>query len=217
MITAVIPVRKGSQRVKNKNFRKFDKKNLLIFKIEKLKKLKNLDEIIVYTDSEEAIRIAKKYEVSFVKRSPYFASSRCTNSEFWSHIAQHTNNKFIMFTNCTSPLIKIKTYQNIIDRFLKKKNLIKSINTVTSIKEYLYYKNKPVNFNPSKAPNSQNLGNTFKLNFAVNIISQKEMFKRKTVVSTKPFFYFLNELEGFDIDTKIDFKIAELLIKKKKI
>ena len=39
MITAVIPVRKGSQRVKNKNIRKFDRKNLLIYKIEKLKKL----------------------------------------------------------------------------------------------------------------------------------------------------------------------------------
>ena len=37
-LTAVIPVRKGSQRVKNKNFRKFFKKNLLIYKIEKLKK-----------------------------------------------------------------------------------------------------------------------------------------------------------------------------------
>lgn len=42
MITAVIPVRKGSKRVKNKNLRKFNKKNLLIYKIEKLKKIKNL-------------------------------------------------------------------------------------------------------------------------------------------------------------------------------
>ena len=41
------------------------------------------------------------------------------------------------------------------------------------------------------------------------------MFKRKSVVSTKPFFYFLNELEGFDIDTMIDFKIAEFLHKQK--
>ena len=83
MISAVIPIRKGSQRVKKKNLRKFNKKNLLIYKIEKLKKLKNLDEIIINTDSEEAIEIAKKYGVSFVKRSLYFASSKCTNSEFW--------------------------------------------------------------------------------------------------------------------------------------
>ena len=215
MITAVIPVRKGSQRVKNKNFRKFNKKNLLIYKIEKLKKLKNLDEIIINTDSEKAIKIAKKYKVSYIRRNAYFASSKCSNSEFWSHIAKNTNNKFIMFTNCTSPLIKLKTYQNIINQFLKKRSFIKSINTSTPIKEFLYFKNKPVNFNPSKAPNSQNLNKTFKLNFAVNIISKDEMYKRKTVVSTKPFFYFLDEIEGFDIDTIHDFKIAEFLHKKK--
>jgi CMP-N-acetylneuraminic acid synthetase len=38
-IVAVIPIRKGSQRVKNKNFKPFGNKNLLIHKIEMLKKL----------------------------------------------------------------------------------------------------------------------------------------------------------------------------------
>ena len=66
-IFAVIPVRKGSQRVKNKSLRKFNKKNLLIYKIEKLKKLKGLDKIIVNTDSDEAIDIAKFYKVEFWK------------------------------------------------------------------------------------------------------------------------------------------------------
>ena len=72
-LVAVVPVREGSQRVKNKNLRKFNKKNLLIYKIEKLKKIKNIDEIIINTDSEEAIEIAKDLKVSFWKRAKYFA------------------------------------------------------------------------------------------------------------------------------------------------
>ena len=48
-LTAVIPVRKGSQRVKNKNFKKFNNQNLLIHKILKLKKINLFDEIIVNT------------------------------------------------------------------------------------------------------------------------------------------------------------------------
>ena len=214
MITAVIPVRKGSQRVKNKSIRKFNKKNLLVYKIEKLKKLKNLDNIIVNTDSLEAIKIAKKLGVSYFKREKYFASSRCSNSEFWQNIAKNTNDKYIMFTNCTSPMVKIKTYQEIINKFLRLKKRFKSLNTVTPIKEFLYFKKKPLNFDPSHTPNSQNLINTFKLNFAVNIISKDEMFKKKTVISRKPLFHFLDEVEGFDIDTILDFRIAELLHKK---
>ena len=110
-LVAVVPVREGSQRVKNKNLRKFNKKNLLIYKIEKLKKIKNIDEIIINTDSEEAIEIAKDLKVSFWKREKYFASSSCSNSEFWGHVADNTNAENIMFTNCTSPLVKIETYK----------------------------------------------------------------------------------------------------------
>ena len=46
-LTAVIPVRKGSQRVEDKNLRLFNKKNLLTHKIEKLKKIKGIDKIVI--------------------------------------------------------------------------------------------------------------------------------------------------------------------------
>ena len=89
-LTAVITVRKGSVRVPNKNLKLFCEKNLLIHKIEVLKQIKELDEIIINTDSDEAIAIAKKYNVAHFRREDYFASSECTNSEFWSNIAQNT-------------------------------------------------------------------------------------------------------------------------------
>ena len=214
-LSIVVPVRKGSVRVKNKNLRKFNSKNLLTYKILKLKKLKNINQIIVNTDSEEAINIAKKLKVSYFRRQKYFASSKCSNSSFWQNIAKTTSSDYIMFTNCTSPLLKVKTYQSIIDKYLKIKNNYGSINTVTPLKEYIYHNNKPLNFNVSKAPKSQNIKKTFKLNFAVNIISNKEMYKKKSLISNKPFFFELDEIEGFDIDTMVDFKIAEFLYKNK--
>ena len=55
-LTAVIPVRQGSQRVKNKNFKPFAGKSLLEHKIDIIKKLPVKD-IIVNTDSEIAIDI----------------------------------------------------------------------------------------------------------------------------------------------------------------
>ena len=62
-ITAVITVRSGSQRVKNKNLKKFCSKNLLEYKIDVLKKVKSIDNIIINTDSEEAIEISKKHNI----------------------------------------------------------------------------------------------------------------------------------------------------------
>jgi len=213
-ITAVIPVRKNSQRVVNKNLRQFNKKNLLIYKIEKLKQIKYIDQIIVNTDSEEAIKIAKNLRVGFWKRNDYYAGSSCSNSEFWSHIADTTDSEYIMFTNCTSPLVKLETYINILKKFEETKNSNDSLNTVTEEKNFLYLNNKALNFNPNKAPNSQELPNMFKLNFAVNILSKKLMFKKKSVIGDNPYFFKLDQIEGLDIDTPFDFEFADYLHKK---
>ena len=156
-LVAVVTVRKGSQRVKNKNFKLFAKKNLLIHKIEVLKKIKELDDIIINTDSSKAISIAKKLKVSFFKREDYYASSECSNSEFWSNIAKHTDSKYIMFTHCTNPMVTKQTYNDFVKIFKKYNKKFDSFNTVSDVKEFLFMKNKPVNFNPSKTPNSQNV------------------------------------------------------------
>ena len=70
-ITAVIPIRKGSQRVPDKNFKDFyNGKNLLELKIESLKQVPLIDEIIVNTDSKEAIQIAKDNNISWFIKLP---------------------------------------------------------------------------------------------------------------------------------------------------
>jgi len=214
-LVAVVTVRKGSQRVKNKNFKPFASKNLLIHKINVLKKLKNLDEIIINTDSLQAIKIAKKMKVNFFKRDKYYASSTCSNSEFWSNIAKNTNSKYIMFTHCTNPLVTEKTYRNFINVFKKNQTRFDSFNTVSDVKEFLFLKNKPINFNPVKTPNSQDLPEIFKLNFAINIILTKQMYKTKTLIGKKPYFYKLNQIEGYDINTPLEFSFAEHLFNNK--
>jgi CMP-N,N'-diacetyllegionaminic acid synthase len=214
-LAAVVTVRKGSVRVPNKNLKLFCGKNILIHKIEVLKKIEELDEIIINTDSDEAIAIAQKYDVNHFKREDYYASSECTNSEFWANVAQNTKSKYIMFTHCTNPLIKVETYIKFIDTFKKLKDKYDSFNTVTDLKEFLFVKDKPINFDLTKAPNSQDLPNTFKLNFAINILLAEQMFKTKTLVGKKPYFYKLDEVEGYDINTPLEFQFAEYLFKNR--
>lgn len=213
-ISVVVTVRKNSQRVKNKNLRRFYRKNLLSYKIEILKKLKNIKNIIINTDSDEAIELARKYNVEYHKRDAFFASSKCKNSDFWKHIAQNTQSEYILFTHCTNPLVKLSTYKNFIENFEMEGNKYDSYNSVTEVKDFLYFKKQPINFNPRSAPNSQNLKNVVKLNFAINILKTSNMAKNKSLIGHKPFFYKLSEIEGFDINTKLEFKLAENLYMK---
>ena len=55
-ITAIVPVKGNSERVKNKNIRNFSNTNLLALKLTHLKKVNNLDEIVVSSENEEISR-----------------------------------------------------------------------------------------------------------------------------------------------------------------
>ena len=216
-LIAVVPIRKGSQRVKNKNFRPFAGKNLLIHKIELLKKVDFIDEIIINTDSDQAISISRELDVKYFKRDDYFASSKCPNSDFWKNIAENTKSEFIMFTNCTSPMIKLSTYQNIIKIFnevLENSNF-DSVNTVTELKEFLFKDNEPLNFKTNETPNSQDLPDIVKLNFAINILRTKDMSERKSLIGKNPYLYKLDEVEGLDINSEFEYSFAEFLFNQK--
>ena len=59
-ITAIIPVKGKSSRIKNKNLKKFHKSSLYEIKLDQLSKCKNFDEMIVSSESEKVLNIAKK-------------------------------------------------------------------------------------------------------------------------------------------------------------
>ena len=63
-ITALIPVRKGSKRVKNKNTKPFSDTNLLEHKIRILQQVKGINEILVTSDCSVALSIAEKMELA---------------------------------------------------------------------------------------------------------------------------------------------------------
>ena len=65
----IIPARKNSKRVKNKNIKKFFGKPIIYWSIKAAKKSKCFSRIIVSTDSKKISKIAKKYgaEVPFLR------------------------------------------------------------------------------------------------------------------------------------------------------
>ena len=90
------------------------------------------------------------------------------------------------------------------------------MNTVSDVKEFLFLKNVPINFRLDKAPNSQNLPNIVKLNFAISILKTEFMSRKKTLIGNKPYFYKLDQIEGHDINTPYEFEFAKYLFKKYK-
>lgn len=210
-LVAVIPVRAGSQRVKDKNVRPFAGKSLLEHKLEVIKDLP-VEDIIVNTDSEEAIEIAQKAGVSFHRREPYYASSKCSNSEFHHYLAKVTDSENILIAQVTAPLITRESYEKAIQIFYEKD--CDSLMSVKVLKEFIWYNGKPLNYSLDNLPNSQDLPEYLVPTFGLVVVNRNAMLESRSYIGKNPFFYKVTQMEAIDIDTELDFEFAEFMYQK---
>ena len=210
-ITAVVAVRKGSQRVKNKNIKPFHDTSLLELKLEILNKVSNIDEIIVNSDCDRMLDIGQKMGAVIFKRDKFFASSKATNSDFHHHIASVTDSDYIFLAPVCSPFISVKKHEEAIDLFYNSK--CDSLTSCELVKGHLWLDGKPINYDIKNVPNSQDLPDICKLNYGISIIEKQIMLKKRGLVGLNPKFMILNEIESIDIDEPITFKIAEIIYK----
>lgn len=213
-VKALIPARSGSQRVKNKNIRKFASSSLLEIKINQLKRIKNIDGIIVNSNDDTILEIAKDLGCETVKRDDYFASNTVSMSDVYVNMAQNFDGDVIVYTNVTNPLLKDSTIEKAIETFKSFNGKYDSLNTAHLIKEFLFKDGRPINYDLKKMPRSQDLPDIYAINFAVSVITKENMIKMRNVVGSKPYIYGIDEVEATDIDNPIDFEFAEYVYKK---
>jgi len=212
-IVAVIPVRKGSARVKNKNIKPFAGSSLLKIKIEQIKKLKGLDDIVVSSDCEEMLQVARELSVKTHVRDAYYASSEASNSEFFKNLAESIEAESLMYSPVTCPLVSVGTYRECIQRYKTKR--LKNLVTVSPVKHHMWLGDtKPLNYKINDSPNSQDLPNIFKITYGACIIRRDLMLECSNVVTENPFFHVLDEIESIDIDSEFDFMVAEMVYER---
>lgn len=208
-VNVVLPVRKGSERVPNKNFKEFyNGKNLLEIKLEQIIEIGLFDKIYIDSDSEIAEEIALNYGVNFVERDPYFASSKVSNSEYWQNLGDRYEGLIFMI-NVTNPLVYSKSIFNFYNNF-KLGNFTSGL-SVTLVKEYLFHNNKPLNFSLDEVCVTQKLPDFYSPNFALNITSTEYLSKNRSFFSNNCYHHTLNKIEGLDIDDNSDFILAQNL------
>lgn len=216
-LKALIAVRSGSVRVEAKNIRPFAGTTLLDYKIQQLLGIDSLDGIVVNSNDDHILEIASKYNVELVKRDPYFASNEVSMSEVYKNMAENMDADVIMYANVTSPLIKTLTITEMIKEYKKRcyeDECYDSVNSVHQIKEFLFMNGKALNYDPENQPRSQDLPEIFAINFGISILAKEKMVLLKNVVGGNPFLFEVSEIESTDIDTLLDFKVAEYLFRE---
>ncbi|WP_435116922.1 cytidylyltransferase domain-containing protein [Candidatus Pelagibacter bacterium nBUS_49] len=218
---AIIPARGGSKRLPKKNILNLNRKPLIAWSIKAGLKSTYIDKVIVSSDKDYILKIAKNYGAQTIKRPKQLASD--TSKIFYTiHHALLNLRKYdyIVLLQPTSPLRNEKHIDDAI-KFLTAKKADAVIGVCETDHSPLWSSTLPddrslVNFRQKKAKDkrSQDLEKYFRINGAIYICKTEKFLKEKGFFIKKNIFAFIMDRESsIDIDERIDFLFAEFLIK----
>lgn len=210
-ITAIIPVRAGSRRLKNKNVAPFAGTNLLLNKIEQLKKVKEIDSIVVSSDSDMMLAMAQDAGVLIHKRSNEFCDEKTKSfGEVVRHIAESVEGDDILWATCTSPLVFPWLYKKAIEEYyLALDSGFDSLVSFERIKRYLWNEDGPINYELGlKHIPSQELPEMYIVTDGILLAPRKKMIKWSYFHGPNPFKFIVDKRSAIDIDDGLDLACA---------
>ena len=213
-ITAVVPVKGQSERVKNKNLRLLAGESLLARKIRALQKCSRVNRIVVNSDSDEMLAVGRDLGAEGVKRAPHFALGTTPMNDVIRHVMENSPDGHIYWAQVTSPLLTPETIDRAISvYFAKLKEGYDSLASVQKLLMYLWKDEKAINYTLDRHPNSQSLEPYFCMTFGILLIEKELAVRRRYYMGKRPYLFEVNPIEASDIDTEYDLLFAELYLR----
>ena len=212
IVKALVQVRAGSQHVPRKNLRPFAGSTLLEIKIRQLQRIAGIDAVHVSSDDPAMLRLAKALGCKIHRRDPYYVTAEVPINEVHRYCATQVEADVLVFAHVTSPLISDQSIARALELYRKEvteSGRFDSVNTAGSVRMFLLRDGIPLNYDPKHRPRSQDLPAILAINSAVNVISRKRALEVSDFIGTRPLLLEVSELENIDIDTPLDFELAE--------
>ena len=222
---AIIPARSGSKGLKDKNIKELNGKPLIAYSIECAIKSKVFDKVFVSTDSQKYADIAIQYgaDASFLRTD----ENSGDNAGSWDVVREvvsrlETLGEFydeIMLLQATSPLRNEEDIVNAIE-LLHKKNGRAVISLTECDHSPVWCNTLPDdscmdNFEREEYKNlpRQQLPIFYRYNGAIYLVKNEELWNKEHMLEKECYAYVMPQERSVDIDTALDFMIAETIMK----
>jgi len=212
-VVALVPMKKHSERIKEKNFRLLLGRPLFHYILITLDSTPIVDEIYINTDSDristEAVKISKKIRI--IERPPELRGDFVSMNKIIEYDLTQTEADIYLQTHATNPLLRSETIEKAIRVFLKQENK-DSLFSVTRHQKRFYFKDgRSINHDPDNLIRTQDLEPIYEENSVLYIFTKESFAKRKRRIGENPIMFETPLLESIDIDDEVSFRIAEII------
>lgn len=213
-IIALLPMKRHSARIPNKNFRDFNGKPLFAWILDTLLSIKEISLVIINTDACDILEkhgLLGNDRVLLRNRPSHLCGDFVSMNRIIEDDLQNSEADIYLMTHTTNPLLSSSTIRKAIDIFLAKKSLgiCDSLFTANRIQTRFYKKTgEPINHDPNNLVRTQDLEPWFEENSNLYLFT-KDSFKASNArIGLKPEIFVNPKGETIDIDEPDDWNIA---------
>jgi len=216
---AIIPARKGSKRIKNKNLLMIKNKKMFDYTLDAAKNCKKISKIIITTNIRKLLKRTTN-KIFYIKRPEYLCKADSSTESAIIHAINSLKKIFqnkktnIILLQPTSPLRNSNDINKAIINFEKNK-----YNSLFSAyeKKFSFWKKKkkslrPINYSLKKRKRGQNMKNALVENGAIYIFNATDFKILRNRLFKKIGVHLMSKRNSIEIDEKQDIKLAKAYI-----
>jgi len=209
-IKAVVPIKMNSKRMPDKNIMKIKNKTLIEWAVSELNKVKNIDEVIVYCSDKKVDDFIQSKHNTIIRDKSLDEDDKNIH-DIMNNLLRIKKSDIWIIHHATSPFIKAKTIEDMLERVVDKKTIYHSSFAVVRHQKYAWYMGNPLNFDVKNIGFTQTTEPIY-IETSGPFIFYEDLFKKTgRRVSSDPYIKVVSMFEGVDIDTKEDFDLAKMI------
>lgn len=202
---ALIPIKLNSQRLPHKNILPIAGKPLCWHLCNTLNRVKNIDEVYVYC-SDDTIKNYIPEETKFLRRDVRLDGNLVKGFDIYRSFINEVDADVYILAHTTSPFIKLESIENALNQVLFGEH--DSAFSAERIQTFAWYKGKPINYDLTDVPRTQDMEPIW-IETSAFFIFKKEIFtKHNRRIGFSPFIQEVSGIEAIDIDEKKDYDLA---------
>lgn len=221
MRVAIIPARGGSKGVPGKNIRLLHGQPLIAHSIIAAQNSRAVDLVCVTTDSPEISQIASDYGAAIIHRPEQLATDTASSESALYHALEALEKDsiqpgLVIFLQCTSP---IRTGFDI-DQAIQKLQAVgaDSLVSVSPSHRFLWQESEGIaqslNYDYRHRPRRQDMNPQYVENGSIYIFKPWVLKQLGNRLGGKITLFPMSEAAAHEIDSPLDFDIAEFLLKQ---
>ena len=207
---AVMPIKLNNERLPGKNTKVLGDKPLLCYMLNTVLQSGVADEIYVYC-SDASVKDYLPRGVEFLKRPEFLDEPSSNFNQIFDEFIKSVKADVYLYVHATAPFVSVNSIIECTNAVVEEG--YDSAFCATVIQDFLWVDGKPLNFDATNLPRSQDLKPIYRETSGIYVIPYDTYLRYHRRIGDKPFIKNVSYMESIDINEIEDFELAELMLK----